>query len=416
MGPLLVTPTLNVQTDGFAEANNGWGGKFNEPLRDSRLFFEQSNEEGLNASLNLGRYGIIVGRTSAIFSMTGGGLDAGATNADDLHPWDYALESGYLEWASGPLFPELGYDVVTISGGPQNFIIADGFLFARGATNGGTRGASWLNPRTAFKQTGIVSLQLRDVLLQGFYLEPNYNPATHTKLGGVNIETPAGEYATIGFTYCNIFDSDVQTEKGLNVFYGRWAATPLPALPDFHLVSALAAESNGGLVSGATGWYVSPSYEFSQYRWEPKLSYRYASFSGGGSNGDRNFDPLFFGSIDWGTWYQGEILGNWVTNNSNLITHQVRLEFSPTASTTVNLIFYKFLLYSTAQNLVKKPVMPVTSKNLADEIDLTVEYAPTPWWVIALTLCASIPDRAATQMTGGTETWMQSMLTTSVTF
>src|SRR5271170_6752161 len=99
VGPLLVTPTLNVQTDGFAEANNGWGGEFNEPLRDSRFFFEQSNEEGLNASLNLGRYGIIVGRTSAIFSMTCGGLDAGASNADDLQPWDYALESGYLEWA-----------------------------------------------------------------------------------------------------------------------------------------------------------------------------------------------------------------------------------------------------------------------------------------------------------------------------
>ena len=272
VGPLLVTPTLNVQTDGFAEANNGWGGKFNEPLRDSRLFFEQSNEEGLNPSLNLGRYGIIVGRVSAIFSMTGGGLDAGATNADDLHPWDYALESGYLEWASGPLFPELGYDAVTISAGPQNFTIADGFLFARGATNGGTRGATWLNPRTAFKQTGIVSLQIRDVLLQGFYLEGNDNPSTHTKLGGLNIETPAGEYATIGFTYCNIFDSDVETEKGLNVFYWRGAATPIPALPDFHLLSAFAAESNGGLVSGAQGWYVSPYYEFSQYRWEPRYT------------------------------------------------------------------------------------------------------------------------------------------------
>ena len=82
----------------------------------------------------------------------------------------------------------------------------------------------------------------------------------------------------------------------------------------------------------------------------------------------------------------------------------------------MDLLFYKFLLYSTAQNLVHKPVMPVTSKDLADEIDLAVQYAAEQWWIIALTLSASIPNRAATQMTGGTETWVQSMLTTGVTF
>lgn len=192
IGPLLLTPMLNVETAGFDEVNNGWGGKFNEPLRNSRLFFEQSNEEGLNASLNLGRYGIIVGRVSAVFSMTGGGLDAEATNADNLHPWDYALESGYLEWASGSLFPELGYDAVTVSAGPQNFTIADGFLFFRGATNGGSRGATWLNPRTAFKQSGIVSLQIHDMLLQGFFLKPNDNPSTDTNLGRCELRNAGG--------------------------------------------------------------------------------------------------------------------------------------------------------------------------------------------------------------------------------
>ncbi len=415
IGPVLVTPTLNLQTAGFAEGNNGWGGKFNEPLRDSHYFFEQSNEEGLNASLNLGHYGIIVGRVSGIFSMTGGGLDAGATNAGDLHPWDYGLESGYLEWASGPLFPDLGYDAVTISGGPQNFSIADGFLFTRGATNGGNRGASWLNPRTAFAETGVISLQTRDVLLQGFYLEPNDNPSTHTRLAGVNLEVPVGEYATTGFTYCNIFHSDSKRENGMNLLYWRGKATPIPRLPNLRLISAFAAESNGAQVSGATGWYVSSYYRFPEYIWKPTLYYRYASFSGGGSAGNHNFDPLFYGSSDWGSWYQGEILGNWVTSNSNLITHQVRLEFSPSNSTLVDLLFYKFMLYSRAQDLAK-PVMPVTSKNLAEEIDLAVEYAPTPWWLITMTLSAAIPNQAATQITGGTETWVQSMLTTSITF
>jgi hypothetical protein len=414
VGPFLVTPTLNIQTAVFAEANNAWGGPA-VPAHKSEFFYEQSNEEGLNASLNLGDYGIIVGRVSAIFSASGG-LDAEATNLGNLFPYDYALESGYLEWDSGPLFPELGYDAISISGGPQSFPIADGFLFMQGANNGGSRGADWLNPRTAFRQTGIVSLRTHDILLQGFYLEPNYNPSTHTKLGGVNFQTPLGEYATIGFTYCNLFRSQVHHERGMNLFYGRVDATPVPAVPDFHFLGAFAAETNGQRVSGANGWYASPYYVFSKLPWSPTLYYRYASFTGGGANGNHNFDPLFYGSSDWGSWYQGEILGNWFVTNSNLITHQVRAEFSPSESTTLDVLFYKFMLYSREQELSNPPATPVTSKNLAEEIDLAFQYAPAPWWVIAATISTAIPDRAATQITGGAQTWVQSMLTTSFTF
>ena len=412
-GPLLITPTLNIQTAVFAEANNAWSGSM--PARKSEFFYEQSNEEGLNASLNLGDYGVVVGRVSGVFSATGG-LDAEATNLGNLYPYDYALECGYLEWDSGPLFPELGYDAITISGGPQNYPIADGFLFMRGATNGGSRGADWLNPRNAFRQTGIVSLRTHDILLQGFYLEPNYNPSTHIKLGGLNFQTPLGEYVSVGFTYCNIFRSDTPQEKGMNLFYGRADATPVPAFPDFHLIGAFAAESNGQRATGANGWYASPYYEFSQLPWSPTLYYRYASFTGGGPKGNRNFDPLFYGSSDWGSWYQGEILGNWFVTNSNLITHQVRAEFAPTESTTIDLLFYKFLLYSREQDLSVPPATPVSSKNLAEEVDLAFQYAPTPWWLIAATISAAIPERAATQITGGTQTWVQSMLTTSFTF
>src|SRR5262249_8561691 len=416
VGPILVTPTLNVQTVGFAEVNNGWGGKFDLPLRDSQFFYEQSNEEGLNASLNLGRFGIIVGRVSGVFSMEGGGLDAGGTNFGNINTHDYGLESGYVEWASGPLFPELGYDAITISGGPQNYTIADGFLFTRGATNGDTRGGTWLNPRTAFGMTGIITLATRGVEAQAFYLQPNEEPSERTKLAGINLETSIGEYASTGFTYCNIFHSDNEREDGMNVFYWRGAATPIPRYPDFHLIGAFVAETNGRRASGDAGWYVSPYYHFSWIPWTPTLYYRYASFSGGGKHGDQAFDPLFYGSSDWGSWYQGEILGNWLTTNSNLISHQVRVEVTPTEATTFDVILYKFLLYSREQDLVTTPVEPVTSKDLADEVDLIFQYAPTAWWIVAVTVSTAIPNRAATQMTGGTQTWVQSMLTTGVTF
>jgi hypothetical protein len=74
--------------------------------------------------------------------------------------------------------------------------------------------------------------------------------------------------------------------------------------------SSVALESNGNRVSNALGWAVGPSYTFSSLRWQPTLYYRYASFSGGGVSGNRDFDPLFYTMTEWGTWYQGDILGS----------------------------------------------------------------------------------------------------------
>ena len=46
----------------------------------------------------------------------------------------------------------------------------------------------------------------------------------------------------------------------------------------------------------------------------PNFSYRYAFFSGGetSSGKSENFDPLFYSGPNWGTWTQGEIVGEWV--------------------------------------------------------------------------------------------------------
>src|SRR5207249_11444643 len=63
---------------------------------------------------------------------------------------------------------------------------------------------------------------------------------------------------------------------------------------------------------------------------------------------------------------------------------------------------------SRAQNLVPVPVKPVTSKDLADEINLIVDLDITNWWTVAITLAVNIPDRAARQIPGGRQTWIQS--------
>ena len=42
------------------------------------------------------------------------------------------------------------------------------------------------------------------------------------------------------------------------------------------------------------------------------------------------FDPLLLGFYDWGTWWQGEIAGEYFLSNSNLISHQIRAHVTPT--------------------------------------------------------------------------------------
>ncbi len=69
------------------------------------------------------------------------------------------------------------------------------------------------------------------------------------------------------------------------------------------------------------------AYQLSKLPWTPTLSYRYAQFSGGDTHA---FDSLFTGLPDWGYWFQGELLGEFVLSNSNLKSHQVRLTVKPT--------------------------------------------------------------------------------------
>jgi len=198
------------------------------------------------------------------------------------------------------------------------------------------------------------------------------------------------------------------------VIYWRGEGSPVASVRDFYVAWSVALESNGNTNANAVGWYITPSYTFSSLRWQPTLYYRYASFSGGGTNGNRDFDPLFYGMSDWGSWYQGDILGNWVQSNTNLNSHQVRLNMVLSDMTILNLIYYHFSLDS--RHMTTPTVEPITSKNLADEINLELDVAITNWWSTTLMVGANVPETAARQMTGGGQTWFQAGLWSSWTF
>jgi hypothetical protein len=407
LGSVALRPTLNLQLDGFGENNNGWGGHFTPPIQESRFFFENSITPGLNANFALGQYGELAGRASAIYDMTGGGLNAPGTNYGDLQAQDFSIEDGYLKWSSGPLFALLGNDAIQMVFGRYTYQIGDGFLFYNGAYGGGNRVSAWLAPHRAFRESAVATLDSHGAVLEGFYLTPNDRPSTDTELVGVNAELHRLELFKLGVTYANIVHSETPSRQGLNLIYLRAEGAVIPRLKDFYLAGSFAAESNGNRVSNAFGWYVTPSYTLSQLPGQPTFYYRYASFSGGGPNGRHNFDPLFYGMSDWGTWYQGEILGNWIAGNSNLNSHQVRISATAADYITLNLIYYHFMLASNTQTLVSRSTATITNKNLADEVNLIIDINLTNWWNMAIMCSVDVPGPVARKISGGAQTWIQ---------
>jgi len=419
-GTLLLRPTLNAQWAGWADGNSGFGGTWAAgPIEDADAWFETSNEAGLNALYGAGRFGTLKARISGVFSLTGGGVDAVASNGSEINNHAYALESAYLTWQSGDLFPALGFNAVELGGGNQNYQVFDGLLFWDGASDGGARGASWLVPRKAFRETGIARVALGAFAVEGAHLKFNDDPDSGTRLGLGRVEVVADdvvmEHFKAGFVYANIYESDEPSRDGLNLFYFYNEGTPFPSLPNFSYTMSFAEETNSGQsgLSSANGWFVAPAYALPEVPWEPQLFYRYASFSGGGTNA---FDPLFSGLSDWGTWVaQGELLGEFVLANSNLESHQVRVKLQPNETLTFNLIYYKFLLDNRDQSFGVTPSV-VSSSALADEVDMILDASLANWWSVTAAFTLAVPDEGFREAVRGSSTWINSVLYTNFNF
>jgi hypothetical protein len=409
-GPLFARPTLNAQLYFAAAHNAGFDGQWSfGPVDDVDHYLEHSNEVGLNLRYPLGdeeEYGTLLGRVSGIYTLTASGPDGPICNTDELVN-QYTLESGYLAWKSGNLFPKLGFNAIELSGGNQNYQVFDGLLFWDGGQDCANRGANWLTPRKAFRETGLLRINFEHLTLEGVHLEYNDNPDTDTRLAAARVEYVTDELympnLKLGFMYFNIYDSMTPTRDGMDGIYFYQEATPFPFLPDFSYTTSYVRESNSrssGL-SHAYAWYVALGYELSKLPWTPKIGYRYASFSGGDT---RNFDSLFTGLPDWGTWFQGELLGETVLSDSNLNSHQVRLTVHPTEILTANLVYYKFLLDDKDQAFGLVPSR--VNRELADEVDLIVDLALTNWWSITATFAAAFPNQGFRQAVNGSSAWM----------
>jgi hypothetical protein len=69
----------------------------------------------------------------------------------------------------------------------------------------------------------------------------------------------------------------------------------------------------------------------------------------------------------------------------------VRLELEPNDVLTLNLIYYKFLLYNDNQDFGVTPSR-VSSSSLADEVDTILDVSMANWWTMTVTFAFAVPN------------------------
>jgi hypothetical protein len=334
----------------------------------SDQWFEGFIRPALSGVYTGGR-GELYGKVSAVGERTYGSVPAAF--GEDVS--SFGPEDLYVGWRSGKSL-KLGENAVDVQIGRAPFQLGHGFLLYDGAAEGGSRGGYWTNARRAFQFAAIGRFKAGANKGEVFYLDKDELPENDTgsRLWGVNYEYAFSENSTVGATYMKWFaHADAKPGRdGLNVYDFRAFVSPIPNLKDLSIEAEYARESNGDALD-SNGWYLQGAYELSGISWKPKISYRYAFFQGDDVSTPQNeaFDPLFLGFYDWGTWWQGEIAGEYFLSNSNLKSRELRVHVTPVDSVGTGLILFNFNLDQAASF-----APGVTSKDVAVELDWYTDW------------------------------------------
>jgi len=319
----------------------------------------------------------------------------------------FQVEDLYLGWRSGDAL-KLGEDALDFRIGRSQYTLGQGMILWDGGGEGGTRGGFWSNARKAWALAAIGRFKPKNHTFELFYLDRDEVPEaqTGTHLWGANYELALGEANTLGATYLHFYADSLPRRDGMSVFNLRAYVAPFKSLPNLSFAGENVHESNGDLLS-SNAWYAQGAYELSKVAWKPRISYRYAFFEGDDPTTpkDEAFDALIPGFYDWGTWWQGEIAGEYFLANSNLISHEVRVHTTPAESVGLGLIGYIFRLDQPATF-----APGVTSKSIANELDAYLDWKVNGNFTISWVAAFAHPQEAATQGFGRTSNFTYGMM------
>ena len=306
----------------------------------------------------------------------------------------FQVEDLYIGWRSGKAL-SIGDDALDVQVGRMPYRIGRGFLIQDGGGEGGSRGGYWSNARKAWEFAEVITFKPKHHTFQVFYLDRAEVPETRTgtRLWGANYDLAWGEANTVGATFIGAMSDSLPSRDGMSVVNLRAYVSPFKRLPFLSLGAEYANESNGSKLT-SNAWMAEAAYEFASVAGKPKVSYRYAFYQGDDPSTEKSeaFDPLFPGFYDWGTWWQGEIAGEYFLSNSNLASHQARVHFTPTESLGTGLIGYLF------RNDHPESFGPgVTSKNIASEVDAYADWKVNRNFSLSFILAYGNPQEALAQ-------------------
>ncbi len=402
---------LHLQNATFLSANV-WIGNADSDLDDT--WAEFSIEPSIKGALNLPGGSQLYGEFSYLYGKSFGHDSSGLTIGVESDAEAAMIEQGYVGWRSGNMFPSLGENAIDISAGHQDYLLGSGFLLYDGGNDGGERGAWWLGARTAFKDTVIARINIGNLKLEGFHLETRPRQA-HRKSAydGMNIEYKFDDIADVGFSYIHLSQDSVN--KGANVYDGRINFVPLPNhLPNLSLGAEYVFQ-HGKNNFKSEGGYGQIAYHFKDTLWEPKITYRYTALQ-------EDFNGMAYGFSDWGTWYQGEITGEHLLEQTNTLTHMLRLSFTPLSDVYLNLFYYHFEFDNPAASFklgINTP--PITASHYGDEFNIIADWEVNEHLLLTGAFAAFMPGEGAKQLTAvlnssANKTWVQAMFYASFKF
>jgi Alginate export len=427
-------PGLRADSAWFTGAN-AWAGNTTANIGStSHGWAEFGLVPSLDGQYSLGKKGTLFARISGVYTTTQLGLDWGGSNFIDgetKNPQEITLEDAFVRWTSGGLFPSLGNDAIELSVGAQQYNVGTLFLFGNGGIDGGDRGGNWLGLRRAFELAGIASLETGEFRGETVYFRSDDDGGGNTHGVGANIEYDFGpllelEQLELGIGYWNLFESDYARRDGLNVLDLRIDTVPFAAAPGLGLDGELVKQRNRWKNDS---WAASAKLEYDFAKNDvpgaPYVSYRFAYFSGDDQSGDNDnrFDPLYYEVSDWSEWAIGEILGAWVTGNSNISSHILRLRANPIDSVAVNLIYIYTRLnedQSESTGPGGRPIDPrvvaINDKDLSHELDLIADWAINDYLSSSVVTAVLIPMNGAEDFAGNDEIWTQLIVATTLQF
>jgi len=399
--------TLNFDLAFFSQDDAWYGQDVATIGAEVDTWWESLLRVGLEGNYVLPNTQTIYGRIDAVQANTFEGYDAAGTNAALGDVSSLRIDKAYVGWRSGNLFSSLGEDFLDLSLGRQIYTAGTLFLFGSEGGAGFNRAAYYLGGRRSADFTAIAKFKSGSWSGDLFFFDNDSPFPANTQATGLTLDYAFSPEASIGGSLATL-ESDTASRDEMHIYDIRGSVKPFAAasgpalLQPLKFDGELVVEDRDDSQDTGIGWYVSASYQWTDVAWTPEVTYRYSSF-------DEDYDVLFYSATDWGSWFQGEITGEYDIFNENLDVHMARIKVKPVDSLAISLFYYNFDLH-------RPEAMGVTSDDYADEWNLTVDWTVNEhlslYWVGAY----AIPDSGAEQRFGDDQDWKATMVWLSLRY